>query len=410
MLQAAWLALSLFFVPQEALRDAAEAMAAEDYEAAVEHLTAAVAENPDNLNARLNLAFAHTQLQQRESAIEQYFAVLDLDDAQSAARNNLTMMLLESDRYAEAIPQLERMTSERPDDARLRFFLAHALFLEKRYAEAAPLLEALWKADPENQNVQRELILTLGAIGDIDQLIAVLETAAERDPGLLGQYLGIGQQLEEQGELDKALAVYRRYASLRPEDQRVPLRIATIVLESGDYEEAIRLWRPIAQNDSTAANLSALAHAYAETDQYELAMPLWDQIVAKDPGNTKTRVALAGRLLQEQKCELAANHYLAAVKTDASLVTAWDGLAFCFYKLEHFPQALQAMQESTKRAAPSAPSIYLRAIVEDKLGLYEEALAHYQEFLAAKPGLPDDEWKAEQRSIAVRKILESKGR
>ena len=117
---------------------------------------------------------------------------------------------------------------------------------------------------------------------------------------------------------------------------------------------------------------------------------------------------LATALLKANRCVEAGPHFVAVTRLDPARAPAWNGLALCLYKVDNFPAALDALIESSKHEEPQPGNLFLRAVVEDKLQLFEEAKASYEAFLAARPDMEDEVWKAEQRLKVVDKILEKR--
>ena len=50
-------------------------------------------------------------------------------------------------------------------------------------------------------------------------------------------------------------------------------------------------------------------------------------------------------------------------------------------------------------------AVYLRAITQDKIQMYKEALASYEEFLTMTSGMADEEWKSRQRIKVIHRVL-----
>jgi tetratricopeptide (TPR) repeat protein len=181
-----------------------------------------------------------------------------------------------------------------------------------------------------------------------------------------------------------------------------------LLLEQGRAVDAIPSLEAVTSASPTAANWAALAHAYQQADQPDKALGALGRALEAEPNDADLRIRYATALLKAEQFEQAGGHYLQATKIDPARAEAWNGLAFCFYKVENFPAALNALQEAAKRAEPMPGNLFLRAVVEDKLQLFEQAKISYEAFLARKPELPDEVWKASQRLKTIEKILSKK--
>ena len=71
---------------------------------------------PGNFELHFDLAFAYTQLEQDEKAIEHYRKAVEKKPDLIPARLNLAMVLLRRQRPAEAVPHLKAAIEARPDD------------------------------------------------------------------------------------------------------------------------------------------------------------------------------------------------------------------------------------------------------------------------------------------------------
>jgi tetratricopeptide (TPR) repeat protein len=181
-----------------------------------------------------------------------------------------------------------------------------------------------------------------------------------------------------------------------------------LLLQAERYPEAISMLEKVVAESATAANRAALAQAYVLNNEPAKALPAWKEAVAADPKSSSLRLRYANALLYNESFAEAGQQYLEALKADANLVEAWNGLAFSLYRVDNYPGALKALLESAARAPEKPGNIYLRAIVEDKLQMHKEAMASYEKFLGMTPGKADEEWKAKERIKVIAKILKKR--
>jgi len=387
---------------------AVAALTANDYPTAVTHLEAALAEDPEHIEARFNLAFSYTQLGDRSKAVEQYEKVLALKPDLPQARANVGILLLESDRPAEAAAHFAALAEMRPEEADPHFYLAHALARSDQPAEAIPAFERTIELDAGRAEAYLGLGRAHARLGAWDAAVPAYLKAAELDAERASVVLEIAEALEQAGRTDQAIELYATYSKAHPEDAAVLERTGFLLLDSDRGEDAIGLLEEAVRQSPTSANRVALGEAYGRAGETEKAFTLWAEAAAADPGAIEIRMRLAAGLLKAGRCIEAGPHFIAATRLDPKRAEAWNGLALCLYTVDNFPAALDALIESAKHQAPLPGNLYLRAIVEDKLHLFEEAKASYEAFLAAKPDMEDEVWKAEQRLKVVDKILEKR--
>jgi tetratricopeptide (TPR) repeat protein len=218
--------------------------------------------------------------------------------------------------------------------------------------------------------------------------------------------LGLAETMEERGDVDQAVSLYREYVSANSDAIDVRERVGILLMNQKRYEDAIAELTPVVERQPTPTNLEALAQAFLMTDRRDEALPLLRNALQDDPVNVELLIRYANVLLHAGESEKAAQHYYTAVKNAPDHVDAWNGLAFALYKLDNFTGTLEALAQAKEKAPPKPVAVYLRAITEDKIHLFEQALASYQEFLATNPNMEDEEWKSQQRIKVIKRVLD----
>ena len=409
---AAVAALFLFLAAasESAIESAAKALDQEDYAKAAELLEKVVADEPDNHNARFNLAFAYAEIKQLRKAIEHYEIVVRQQPELASARVNLGLLLIEEKEFSRAVPHLAVLAAARPDDFDAQFFYARALSKAGRDEDAIGSYEQAFKLKPDSVDAGLELGQSLARLGRFDEAANYYRQAIELDPRMSEMILELADLVERDGKIRQAVGLYQDYLKSHPEAIAVRERAGFLMLELERFAEAIQLFEEAVKQNATAANQAALAEAYSSHDEPDKALSAWRTTTVLDPASPQLRVRYADALVRAKRYKDAADEFLAALEHDADLVGAWNGLAFSSYQLNNFVSALKALDESRKRGGEKPASLYFRAIVEDNLEMRGAALASYEAFLAAGSGLEDEEWKSEQRIKALQRILRKGGR
>ncbi len=410
MVAVAALFLFLAAASESAIELAAKALDQEDYAKAAELLEKVVADEPDNHNARFNLAFAYTEIKQLRKAIEHYEIVVRQQPELASARVNLGLLLIEEKEFSRAVPHLAVLAAARPDDFDAQFFYARALSKAGRDEDAIGSYEQAFKLKPDSVDAGLELGQSLARLGRFDEAANYYRRAIELDPRMSEMILELAELVERDGKIRQAVGLYQDHLKSHPEAIAVRERAGFLMLELERFAEAIQLFEEAVKQNATAANQAALAEAYSSHDEPDKALSAWRATTVLDPASPQLRVRYADALVRAKRYKDAADEFLAALEHDADLVGAWNGLAFSSYQLNNFVSALKALDESRKRGGEKPASLYFRAIVEDNLEMRGAALASYEAFLAAGSGLEDEEWKSEQRIKALQRILRKGGR
>ncbi len=393
-----------------AIESAAKALDQEDYAKAAELLEKVVADEPDNHNARFNLAFAYTEIKQLGKAIEHYEIVVEQQPELISARVNLSSLLMQQEEFSLAIPHLGVLAAAQRDDFEVQFFYGHALVRAGQHEEAIGPYQQALTVDPDSADANLELGQSLAKLTRFAEAAKHYRRAIELDPEMAEMILELAELVERDGQILQAVALYQDHLKSRPEAIAVRERAGFLMLELERFAAAIQLFEEAVKQNATAANQAALAEAYSSNSQPDEALSAWQAATVLEPASPELRLRYADSLVLAKRYKEAADEFLAALEHDANLRGAWNGLAFSSYQLDNFKGALRALNESRKRGEEKPATLYLRAIVEDKLEMRSEALASYEAFLASDSGLEDEEWKSEQRIKTLQKILSKGGR
>ncbi len=389
----------------DALRLAAEALERDDFATAIPHLERALGDEPENVSARFNLAYAYQSAGDEAGAIRQYGLIARQQPNLLAARRNLAALLVRAGRFGEAAAEYEAVAAALPDDLSVLGLLAAAHRGSGDAASAAEAYRRLLEQDGGSPDTLLGLAQALEEAGRLGEAVPYYLRAVETDPGLAGLLPGIAIRLDEVGAEEDALALLRRYARDRPDDAAAQEEIGIRLLEADRVAPAVdALQRAVAARPSSERH-AALAEAYRRAGEAEGAFEQLRLAARAAPGSAGTRVRYASALLQRREYDAAAREYLAACEADAGHRDAWSGLAFAMFQLGDFAASLRAIREAERLGPPVPASVYLKALGLDRLGLYEPAQAAYQEFLSLRPEMPDEAWKAEQRLKAIAKVL-----
>lgn len=104
---------------------------------------------PDSPRALDWRGWVNNQLDARGPAIDDYTRVLELRPGRSAVRLRLAQLLIHSKRHPEALPHLERLRAEQPDNPDVMVELAACRIVQLRLTEARQLLDEVLSAHPD---------------------------------------------------------------------------------------------------------------------------------------------------------------------------------------------------------------------------------------------------------------------
>jgi len=374
--------------------------------------------------------------------------------------------LLETEKYAEAAPMLEKALEADPKDFRVRFNLAFAyshlqrdreaiehytkvveeqpdlvparlnlgmlLLRQKQPALAVPHLEAAAEKKPQDFRAQFYLGEALLGAGRSEHAVAAYRRAAEIDARSEAASLGLGRSLARSGQIEtarehfrkagalleladmleqakqpaQALDLYLEFLQTKPDALAVRERAGVLLLQQKRYPEAIEHLEAAVKQNPTAANQAALAQGYTMAAQPAKALPVLRAALAAEPSSADLRFRLGTALLESSDFDGAAREFLMVVAKQPDNQAAFNGLGFAFYKKENHEAAMKALDRARQLGPEPPGNHYLRGIILDTFHQYPAALENYQRFLNAAAGrYPDDEFKARQRIRIITTLL-----
>ena len=349
---------ALLAAQENPLVGAVDALNREDYAAAAPLLEQALESDPDNVEARFNLAFALTQLAQDDRAIAEYEKVLQVKPDLPQALSNLGMVLLRQDRAGDALARFSKLAELRPDDSQAHYLEGHARSRAGNLSDAIASYQRAVQLDPQSALAHLELGQALAGLERFDDAAESYNRAATLDPELASYQFELAERVEQSGDKQKAIELYSAYLAERPDEVAVRERVGFLLLEVERYTEAIVELEKAVEQSPSPANRAALAQAYSLGEEREKALSKWAEAVTAEPGDARLRLRYATSLLNERRYKEAAEQYLETVKLDPNQAEAWSGLGFTLFQAENYSGALKATENAAKLAEPKPAQVY----------------------------------------------------
>jgi tetratricopeptide (TPR) repeat protein len=389
-----------------------EALAKQDYPAALKLLTTLAEKNPNNAAILYNLAFTQDALDQTITAEATYRRAITADPSFLDPHVALGLLLARNDRRTEAHAELLKATTLTTDNTALKARAYRALArldqTSKPSAASDELLQAI-KMSPETP----EDILLSGELAEASGDNAAAEAAYRRllaaDPQNHDATAALTHLLLHQQKPDQAETLLVASLAKDPDNPTLNAQLASLYDRQNKPEQAL----PIAEKlhathpeDPTITRL--LARLYVRNQQYDKALPLYVALSAAAPHDPTLLDDNADALIHLNRYAEAETLLQRAVANPDSFPTKDDlgnaasHLAFAASANGDPKVTLQAL---TLRATvlPNSPSsLFLGATSHDKLHHTQQAIDLYKQFLSVANGqFPNEEWEARHRLIAL---------
>jgi tetratricopeptide (TPR) repeat protein len=189
----------------------AQAWRDRDYDKAAEWWMKASKQDEGNADVWYRLGTAMMKLEEPLDAITDFHRAAEIDPENSVYRTWLAEAYIENRWYEEAVSELEVLTSEFPDSARLWTRLGYARNHGNMYTGAIEAYRNALELDPGNMQYVRNLTSAL---------------------------LNRGAELQEEGDYAGARSMYWRARDLYPQDWVSLNNLATVEMELGEWKKA----------------------------------------------------------------------------------------------------------------------------------------------------------------------------
>ena len=146
--------------------------------------------------------------------------------------------------------------------------------------------------------VETQLGQALRRTGRIEEAIAILQQASEKQPPLSAAFFELGTLLHEKRRVAEAEAVLNRGIAIAPAGQ-LSFALGTILLERGDFDEAsICFARALASNPGHPSALCGLGRARMARGELERALEKFREAMANSPSEGRARFLTAQCLFE----------------------------------------------------------------------------------------------------------------
>ncbi|MGA2051132.1 MAG: tetratricopeptide repeat protein [Terracidiphilus sp.] len=344
----------------------------------IHELEKALANQPTDGSAQLNLALAYEQNGQPAKALPLFSK---LDAAAHAARRPLPTAVLAS--YARALaatgqlkPAIGKMKEASAREAKnpdLQSDLGTLYAQAEDWANAKLAFSAAIEARPDFAIAHLRLGLTLQALqqpGALDELTKANQLAP-RDPVIV---LELGKALANAGQDDQALPVLQQASELDPASTSAAYQLGLVLERLDRMNDAIPLLQRAADaNPGNAEALTNLGMALCLAQRAKDAVPLLQRAVTLDPDNVTAHQNLAVADIQLSQLDDAIVQLRAALKLSPDAPQLHYNLGYALKMQDDAADAIPELETAEKLnpAAPEPP--YLLGVLYMQVGRYADA-------------------------------------
>ncbi len=332
-----------------------------DHAAAVTALRRAMSENPDLVDARINLAVSLTALRQFDDALAEIDRAIGRKPDSGEAHFRRGRVLERLGRDGEAAKSYRTATHFQPKLADAHYRLGKLAEGASQTTQAIASYDRAAAIEPGNSTYGYALARMLRKVGRLHE--AEVQTARVKDLLASRKRKDAAQDanragvfLAGRGELEEAAAKFRQAAELDPAYADAPYNLGGVLRKLGRTAEAIDFFRrAVAGRPDFADARAQLAASLEETGRVEEARAEWEAVLKFRPGSVEAhyRVADACAARQDHPCVI--RHLAAATELDSRNAEAFFNLGVALAMERRQTQKARAAFERALAIRPDYP-------------------------------------------------------
>jgi tetratricopeptide (TPR) repeat protein len=304
-----------------------------DPEAALPHLTQALALRPGHPNTLHNLGRAYRQLGRLDEAIAMLQQALAAEPLDPKGENELALALLQRGRPAEAEHAARRALAQWPTYAEAFVNLGAALTALERPADAIDAFRRATALAPESADGWYNLGTALLQEGDAAAAAPALARAVQLRPGAVEPHHNLGHAELAIGHVDAAIDQFNEALQRAPNDAGVRATLAWTLLRAGHAEQAIGHFEALCLAAPESLEFrTALAGSLLQAGRVGEAVTRFEALVASEPGNADLRNNLGWALLQAQRIPAAIEQFQRAAQLAPDAPAVHGNLALAYIR------------------------------------------------------------------------------
>ncbi len=250
----------------------------------------AVAQNPNDVDARLQLADVYAARKQFTPAIEQLQAASRLRPDDEATQLKIARVLSWDRQYTASEAAYEQLLSRRPENVSARVELARVLSWAGNYPASETQYQQALQRSPQNTQLRLEYARVLSWDKKYDASLEQFDQVLKADPKNYDALLGKARAYSYQSHWKESQQAYDAALAVRPNDREALIGKAQNTLWAGDAGAArsslLRLHDQDPKNPTLLVSLASAENSLGRPDQ---ALRLLDDAQKIDPNNRDAR-------------------------------------------------------------------------------------------------------------------------
>jgi len=353
-----------------------------DYDGASGALQHALKLNPTSSRTKNNLGNLYAAQQKLDLAEKEFRDVLRTSPTNADANYNLGLVLLATNKPAEAISHLQRVS---PATTPSQLNLIRAYLGGGRAAQALKIAGDLSAREPRNVQLHFTLGTLLASEKQYRAAQQELEKANSLQPETYEILFNVGQTYLRLGDYGKAELAAKRAQSLKPDSPDALYLLAQIYADRSRPVDALELLVRAHKLAPENTDIIFLLGRVSMTQNYfEDAIPLLESGIKLDPRRADLRAALGESYFMSGKADKAIEVFNELIKVDPT-ARSYAFLGLSYRHLGRFEEARKYFEQGLKFAPHNAACLFNMGFIEGRQGNQGKAEEYFQQTLKANP-------------------------
>lgn len=367
-------------------------------------------------------ALSHRALGNREKTREYLETLLARNSKHQAAQMLLAGTLVEANELNRAVPLIEGLLRNNPNDAQALYMMGSVYMARKQYAQASELLdkaarlapggpalrdlsfsqfglgqekqglanlERAYAQNPKDLRTAIELAVYYARAGDGKRAVKIADGLVAQDPGNLTMLNFLGNIKGRLGDKKGLKEAYDRALAKDPKFRPVVMNMSWYDMEEGRYDQArARLKAFLKDNPKDPDVLFQLGSLEESARRMSEAVTYWseaDRVQQKDP---RPAIALVNLYLADRQHDKALAAAKALMANYADVPQAQMALARAYLATGDSQLARQALSDATAKAGFDVDTLLTVGRMQLQVGNMDGAVHAANKVLQSVPGEP----------------------
>ncbi|MBS13998.1 MAG: hypothetical protein CME19_20680 [Gemmatimonadetes bacterium] len=347
---------------------------------------------PESAGHYASLAGTHGYEGDVDRAVDLYRKAIDARPGQTVWHYKFGRLLIDSERWSEAIPELEQAVAILPTYAS-HFHLASCYQKVGRFAEAIDHYQRAIAIRFDSEWAWLNLGGSLGGQRRLEEAEHAYRQALRYHPGLVDARERLAQLYVEQERFDEAVPILDRLITESDSTAHRYLR-ARVHYAVGEYQEALTHLRPSVRDLDRSDAWLLYVTTLRRTENTEEAHKVLTRLIARpsvDPLILEEYLSVGSMLHQAGDLTKAEQIYKTFLDRSPESDRGWHNLGILLYATSRFEEAANAFSNAV-RIAPTAEALLGMGQAHEKFGQLVEAERAYRQALELDP--ENDETKS----------------